>query len=235
MSPSGSGFSFPTHVFKNNFSWFIKLGWWLKGLIIMCTWPIVVGIIIWFGFKNIKVRNYALAGFLGLVFVLSIISSAISNMSKDNGKKENVAGVIERKNELVPTAKQESQQTIEIKSDEPVQTEKPSVDNVVPVIPSQNPPDTIVTTMPDPVTKKTDITTTPSTVTNEGKQIITTPQIKPPASPSVPAEKPAQTNGFIAGTCTELRKRGLGNWPRGDVNYSKKRDRDNDGIACELD
>jgi hypothetical protein len=231
MSQNNPGFSFPTNVFKNNFSWFTKFPWWLKGFILICTWPIIIGIIIWFGFTNNKIRNFILAAFVGIFFLLTIISSAISTTLNDGSVKQNVAGVIERKNEQVPIPKEDLQQTIEIKSDEPVQTEKPSVDNVVPVIPSQNPPDAIVTTTPDPVTK----TTPPASGSNNVKPIKTTPQAKPPVTPSAPSEKPIQTGGFIPGTCTELRKRGLGNWPRGDVNYSKSRDRDNDGIACELD
>jgi hypothetical protein len=41
-------------------------------------------------------------------------------------------------------------------------------------------------------------------------------------------------NQFIPGTCTQLRKKGLGNFRRGNPNYTLQRDGDRDGIACEL-
>lgn len=39
--------------------------------------------------------------------------------------------------------------------------------------------------------------------------------------------------GFIPGTCGDLKAQGLGPFYPGDANYIPKRDRDNDGIACE--
>lgn len=38
---------------------------------------------------------------------------------------------------------------------------------------------------------------------------------------------------YISGTCKYLRSQGLSHFTRGDANYTSKRDRDNDGIACE--
>ncbi|MEI6729230.1 MAG: thermonuclease family protein [bacterium] len=52
-----------------------------------------------------------------------------------------------------------------------------------------------------------------------------------------PVNNPPVNNnggGYIAGTCGDLKKLGLGNFRVGDPNYTKTRDRDNDGIACEL-
>lgn len=43
----------------------------------------------------------------------------------------------------------------------------------------------------------------------------------------------ANNTQFVAGTCLELKKLGMGNFQRGDVNYTPARDRDKDGIACE--
>ena len=40
--------------------------------------------------------------------------------------------------------------------------------------------------------------------------------------------------GYISGTCKELAASGVGsNFTPGDANYTSKRDRDNDGVACE--
>ena len=39
--------------------------------------------------------------------------------------------------------------------------------------------------------------------------------------------------GFVSGTCGELKARGLGPFYPGDANYTNRRDRDNDGVACE--
>ncbi|MBE9031813.1 excalibur calcium-binding domain-containing protein [filamentous cyanobacterium LEGE 11480] len=52
----------------------------------------------------------------------------------------------------------------------------------------------------------------------------------------LPAVAIAATNPpfFVEGTCKELNKQGWGNFPEGDPNYTAKRDRDNDGIACEF-
>lgn len=42
------------------------------------------------------------------------------------------------------------------------------------------------------------------------------------------------TGGFIKGSCASLNELGLGNFERGDPNYTEARDRDDDGIACEM-
>lgn len=42
-----------------------------------------------------------------------------------------------------------------------------------------------------------------------------------------------QQTGYISGTCADLRAKGLSNFPVGDPNYTAKRDRDGDGIACD--
>ena len=40
--------------------------------------------------------------------------------------------------------------------------------------------------------------------------------------------------GYVSGTCKELAASGVGsNFIPGDANYTSKRDRDNDGVACE--
>ncbi|MGL4758947.1 MAG: excalibur calcium-binding domain-containing protein [Patescibacteria group bacterium] len=38
---------------------------------------------------------------------------------------------------------------------------------------------------------------------------------------------------YISGSCKYLESQGLSHFIRGDANYTPKRDRDNDGIACE--
>jgi hypothetical protein len=44
----------------------------------------------------------------------------------------------------------------------------------------------------------------------------------------------AKTYKYIPGTCKQLWvKYRLANFPKGDPNYTKRRDRDNDGIACD--
>lgn len=46
-------------------------------------------------------------------------------------------------------------------------------------------------------------------------------------------EEPSQ-GGYVSGTCKDLRSRGVGsNFTPGDPNYTARRDRDQDGIACE--
>jgi micrococcal nuclease len=86
----------------------------------------------------------------------------------------------------------------------------------------------------------------PSTCNGEQKEIkkevavVAVPQPTPQPSTPKPVQQPAPTSNvapgeqYYAGTCTELKKRGLGNFPRGSVNYSAARDRDGDGMACEL-
>lgn len=77
------------------------------------------------------------------------------------------------------------------------------------------------------------VTPTPASVVTPPPVINITPAPTPAPEPV----KPIETNNgevFIAGSCTELRKRGIGNFPKGSVNYTANRDRNNDGIACEL-
>ena len=50
----------------------------------------------------------------------------------------------------------------------------------------------------------------------------------------LPIRPEVNKDGFIKGTCASLKKLGLGNFERGDPNYTEARDRDEDGIACEM-
>ena len=54
------------------------------------------------------------------------------------------------------------------------------------------------------------------------------------SKPSTPTyTQPSSKGSFISGTCKSLKSRGLGPFYQGDANYTSKRDRDNDGVACE--
>lgn len=65
------------------------------------------------------------------------------------------------------------------------------------------------------------------------------PSSPPPASPapqptpSVEATAPSSPTGYIEGTCGDLAAMGLSRFRPGDPNYTSRRDRDGDGIACE--
>jgi micrococcal nuclease len=50
----------------------------------------------------------------------------------------------------------------------------------------------------------------------------------------LPISPEVNKDGFIKGSCASLKKLGLGNFERGDPNYTVARDRDKDGIACEM-
>jgi micrococcal nuclease len=50
----------------------------------------------------------------------------------------------------------------------------------------------------------------------------------------LPISPEVNKDGFIKGSCASLKKLGLGNFERGDPNYTAARDRDEDGIACEM-
>ena len=70
--------------------------------------------------------------------------------------------------------------------------------------------------------------------------VATQPQPSVEPEPEVPelepviAPEPITTGtGFVSGTCKDLKAQGLGPFYPGDANYTNKRDRDNDGIACE--
>ncbi len=54
-----------------------------------------------------------------------------------------------------------------------------------------------------------------------------------PALPEETTTSAPDTSGFVAGTCKELRAQGLSDFRPGEPNYTKKRDCDNDGVACE--
>ena len=73
------------------------------------------------------------------------------------------------------------------------------------------------------------------------------PAQQQPASAQQPpanvGQSPPQSAGCVSGpnnqpgvkyeeTCTELKKKGICGFPRGDLNYSGRRDRDGDGCAC---
>lgn len=50
----------------------------------------------------------------------------------------------------------------------------------------------------------------------------------------LPISPEVNKGGFIKGSCASLKKLGLGNFERGDPNYTEARDGDDDGIACEM-
>lgn len=50
----------------------------------------------------------------------------------------------------------------------------------------------------------------------------------------LPISPEINKDGFIPGTCASLKKLGLGNFREGDPNYTKSRDGDGDGVACEM-
>lgn len=50
----------------------------------------------------------------------------------------------------------------------------------------------------------------------------------------LPISPEVNKDGFIKGSCASLKKLGLGNFERGDPNYTAARDGDDDGIACEM-
>jgi Excalibur calcium-binding domain len=62
---------------------------------------------------------------------------------------------------------------------------------------------------------------------NQKKQSTPQQQVNNANTKKIVAKK------FVTGTCKELKAKGIYNIPKGDVNYNKQRDRDNDGIACE--
>jgi len=53
--------------------------------------------------------------------------------------------------------------------------------------------------------------------------------------PLLPISNEVNQGGFIPGTCASLKKLGLGNFREGDPNYTKSRDGDGDGVACEME
>ncbi len=59
-------------------------------------------------------------------------------------------------------------------------------------------------------------------------------RLETPAPAPAPAPVVTDSNsGYVAGSCKALKAQGLGPFYRGDPNYTARRDRDNDGIACE--
>ena len=52
--------------------------------------------------------------------------------------------------------------------------------------------------------------------------------------PLLPISNEVNQGGFIKGSCANLKKLGLGNFREGDPNYTKSRDGDGDGLACEM-
>lgn len=55
----------------------------------------------------------------------------------------------------------------------------------------------------------------------------------PTPEPTEEAVQPDTPSGYIEGNCGDLAARGLSRFRPGDPNYTARRDRDGDGIACE--
>lgn len=74
---------------------------------------------------------------------------------------------------------------------------------------------------------------------------VETEEVEPEPEPYIETEaeayvepyvEPESVNigiGYIEGSCGDLKAQGLGPFYPGDANYTSKRDRDKDGIACE--
>ncbi len=65
--------------------------------------------------------------------------------------------------------------------------------------------------------------------------IPTQPKVTTPPTQTT-APQPARSGTFIVGTCGDLIKAGkvpIGGWTPDNVNYTPKRDRDKDGLACD--
>ena len=62
----------------------------------------------------------------------------------------------------------------------------------------------------------------------------TEPYVEPEPVYMYVEPEPVDTGtAYVSGTCGDLKARGLGPFYRGDANYTSKRDRDKDGVACE--
>ena len=59
------------------------------------------------------------------------------------------------------------------------------------------------------------------------------PEAEAYTEPYIEPEPVSAGTGYIAGTCSDLKARGLAPFYPGDANYTSKRDRDNDAVACE--
>lgn len=57
--------------------------------------------------------------------------------------------------------------------------------------------------------------------------------VRPSSSQPESLAQPTISRGYIAGSCKYLRSLGLSHFTPGDSNYTNRRDRDNDGVACE--
>lgn len=58
-----------------------------------------------------------------------------------------------------------------------------------------------------------------------GERPVVSKQVSQPISNS--------GRGYVAGSCKYLRSSGMSRFRPGDPNYTSRRDRDNDGVACE--
>lgn len=59
--------------------------------------------------------------------------------------------------------------------------------------------------------------------------------VRPVVAEPQPVNQPVSNDsqGYVAGTCKYLRTLGLSRFRPGDPNYTRRRDRDGDGVACE--
>lgn len=77
---------------------------------------------------------------------------------------------------------------------------------------------------------------TPATTNTASSKATTTQPAPTPAPVTTPKSTAPSTtpSGYIAGSCKELKSKGLGNFKPGDPNYTASRDGNSDGVACEL-
>ena len=72
-----------------------------------------------------------------------------------------------------------------------------------------------------------------SFITPEGWRRGKRPVISKPKPTRTVSQPSSSGQGYIAGSCKYFRSLGLSRFTPGDANYTRRRDRDGDGVACE--
>lgn len=211
----------------------VGLVWWIP-------FSLLVGVQAYHSFKK---RNNNLVGgvstellMIGVAFVVGAIPVVMANPSFFEIPAEEVSMV-----ESQPEREVQKIELLEIEAEVveevPVEIVEDTVkepeiikEPVKPVAPVKSEP-----VQPQPVV---------APVVPEPTRVVVEPiPVTPPAPTPVPVAAPAPvqnevstspSGGYIDGTCAYLRTLGLGNFTPGDPNYLPRRDRDGDGVACEM-
>jgi outer membrane biosynthesis protein TonB len=228
---------------------------WLKSLFWIISYPITLPMFVWHKTKHFKFKKVARGAFIAIfvpVFLFSaLLYASLGFAFTGHSSTQSVAGIQETKSKVNDTKKQEEAHANKIEDDRKATELKNEEARKIKEKTNKAKQELETKKLAEEKTRadeqlkkeaieisrqkaeeeaakqeieKNNYTSPTSTNSNNAQNTVSTPS----------NQTPSNTGGYIPGNCPDLKAKGLGNFRPGDPNYTKSRDKNNDGVACEL-